>query len=314
MPGDPKFDMFANRLEKVYRHTAKWAKKQNITCFRVYDDDIPEFPLAIDVYDKILHVSEYARPHLLTPDEHVAWLDGCMDVMCRVLQVEKSNIYLKFRQRQQGLKQYERYARAGKEQVIEENGLKFIINPSDFLDTGIFLDHRNTRQMVRNQCAGKSVLNLFAYTGAFSVYAAAGEAASTDTLDLSNTYLQWAKKNMELNGFTGKNHKFVHIDVLDWLREKADKTWDIIVLDPPTFSNSKRMRGTLDIQRDHSWLLYRVLERLKPGGTLYFSTNFKKFKLDPDAVKDVKCVEISGKTIPEDFRDKRIHHCFLIQK
>jgi 23S rRNA (cytosine1962-C5)-methyltransferase len=311
---DNKFEMFANRLEKVYRHIGKWARKQDVTCFRVYDDDISEFPLAIDIYDQILHVSEYARPHELSPDEHVAWLDGCMEVMSTVLKVEKSDIYLKFRQRQQGLQQYERYDRAGVEKVVTENGLQFIINPSDYLDTGLFLDHRNTRKMVRDLSAGKSVLNLFAYTGAFSVYAAAGGATSTDTVDLSNTYLQWAKKNMELNGYTGKNHRFVQIDVLDWLHEEPEKIWDLIVLDPPTFSNSKRMRGTLDIQRDHAWLLQRVLERLAPGGKLFFSTNFRKFKMDPEASAGAAMTNITGKTIPEDFRDKRIHHCFLLQK
>lgn len=311
---DSKFTMFSNRLEKNFRHTGKWARRQGITCFRVYDDDMPEFPLALDVYENILHISEYARPHQLTPDEHVAWLDGCIDVATSVLNIPKSNVYLKFRQRQEGLKQYERFARAGVEITVQENGLKFIINPADYLDTGLFLDHRNTRQMVREQAAGKSVLNLFSYTGSFSVYAAAGGAHSTDTVDLSNTYLSWARKNMEINGFTGKNHRFVQIDVLDWLREEPEKTWDLIVLDPPTFSNSKRMRGTLDIQRDHLWMLHRVLERLKPGGTLYFSTNFRKFKLDPEIEKTASVKNITGKTVPEDYRDKRIHHCFLLQK
>lgn len=306
--------MFSNRLEKNFRHTGKWARRQGITCFRVYDDDMPEFPLALDIYEDILHISEYARPHQLTPDEHVAWLDGCIEVATSVLQIEKSNVYLKFRQRQEGLKQYERFAREGKEMTVQENGLKFIINPADYLDTGLFLDHRNTRQMVREQAAGKSVLNLFAYTGSFSVYAAAGGAHSTDTVDLSNTYLSWARKNMEINGFTGKNHRFVQIDVLEWLRDEPEKTWDLIVLDPPTFSNSKRMRGTLDIQRDHFWVVQRVLERLKPGGALYFSSNFRKFKLDSGIENLAAVKNITGKTVPEDFRDKRIHHCFLLQK
>ena len=308
------FKHFANRLDKVYKHTGKWARKQGITCFRVYDNDMPDFPFAIDIYGDILHVSEYARPHGMEPTEHSEWLEGCMEVMAEVLSVDLQNIYLKFRQRQEGLRQYEKFDRKGLELTIQENGLKFIINPADYLDTGLFLDHRNTRAMVRDRAAGKSVLNLFAYTGSFTVYAAAGDAASTDTLDLSNTYLKWAQRNLTINELDGPQHRFLQVDVLDWLSDKPTRKWDLIVLDPPTFSNSKRMRGTLDIQRDHTWILHRALDRLAPGGEIFFSTNLKKFKLEVDAFPGIKIKNISGQTIANDFQDKRIHHCFLVKE
>jgi 23S rRNA (cytosine1962-C5)-methyltransferase len=304
--------MFANRLEKVFRHTGKWARKQGITCFRVYDNDMPEFPLAIDVYENIVHVSEYARAHGLTPDEHVAWLEGCLEVISRILDVGKELIYLKFRQRQSGLRQYERFARTGAEYIVRENGLSFIINPADYLDTGLFLDHRNTRQRVREAAEGKRVLNLFAYTGAFTVYAAAGGARETLTIDMSNTYLQWADRNLALNGLSKPEHRLMQADALEWLREAPIEPFDIIVLDPPTFSNSKRMNGTFDVQRDHVWLLNRTIERLAPGGTLFFSNNFRKFKLDADKVRARHIEDISSLSIPNDFRNKRIHQTHVI--
>lgn len=311
MPAD-KFEMFANRLEKVNRNIGKWARKQGITCYRIYDDDMPEFPLAVDVYDSILHVAEYERPHGLDPEAHVAWLQGSVDVLARVLGFDPSMIFLKFRQRQKGLQQYERFARVGAEFVVRENGLKFIINPSDYLDVGLFLDHRNTRQMVREQAHQARVLNLFAYTGSFSVYAAAGGAAETLTVDLSNTYLRWADRNMVYNGFSGPQHRFLQADVLAWLENAPPALWDLIVLDPPTFSNSKRMDGTLDVQRDHVWMLQKCLGRLAPGGKLIFSTNFRKFKMDKEAIPAV-IQDISAQTVPNDFRNKKIHQCFVLQ-
>jgi len=314
MGSDSKFDMFANRLEKVYRHIGKWARKQGVTCYRVYDDDMPEFPLAVDIYENILHVAEYARPHGMEPDDHVAWLDGCIRVLSKVLGISPELIYLKFRQRQKGLQQYERFSRQGAEYIVRENGLKFIINPSDYLDTGLFLDHRDTRQMVRGLAEGKRVLNLFAYTGSFSVYAAAGGAAETLTVDMSNTYLQWADRNLALNGFSGKNHALLQSDALEWLREDPTDRWDLIVVDPPTFSNSKRMNGTFDIQRDHAWLLNRVLDRAASGGTVVFSTNFRKFKMDPAATFRAASVsDITLQTIPNDFKNTRIHKCFELK-
>lgn len=314
IPDTAKFDAFRNRLSKVYRHIGKWARKQDISCFRVYDDDMPDFPLAIDRYESIAHVSEYARPHGMEPDEHAAWLDGCIDVISEVLDISPELIYMKFRQRQSGLQQYERFGRTNSEYIVRENGLRFVIKPADYLDVGLFLDHRNTRKMVMEEAQGKQVLNLFAYTGSFSVYAAAGGAAGTLTVDMSNTYLQWADRNMTLNDYTGDEHRFLQADVLQWLRQPTGERFDLIVLDPPTFSNSKRMYGTLDVQRDHVALLDMVLRLCKPGGTVYFSTNYRKFKLDEEGIRAASIQDISKQTVPADFRNERIHKCFKIKK
>jgi 23S rRNA (cytosine1962-C5)-methyltransferase len=306
-----KFEAFRNRLSKMQKHISKWARRQEISCFRVYDDDMPDFPLAIDRYEDIAHVAEYARPHGMEPDDHAAWLDGSIAVISEVMDIHPERIYVKFRQRQQGLKQYERFARVGAEYIVRENGLRFIINPADYLDTGLFLDHRNTRQMVREAAEGKRVLNLFAYTGSFSVYAAAGHATQTLTIDMSATYLKWADRNLGLNGFSNDSHQLLQADVLEWLRAGTQERWDIIVLDPPTFSNSKRMHGTLDVQRDHAWLLHKTRQLLAPGGQLYFSTNFRNFKIDA-ALQTSNLQDITAQTVPNDFRNKRIHKCFLI--
>ena len=275
---------------------------------------MPDFPLAIDQYENIAHVSEYARPHGMEPDDHAAWLEGCLNVISEVLDISKELIYLKFRQRQSGLQQYERFGRTNSEYIVRENGLRFLIKPADYLDVGLFLDHRNTRKMVREESAGKRVLNLFSYTGSFTVNAAAGSAAGTLTVDMSNTYLQWADKNMSLNGFTGEEHRFLQADVLQWLRQPDGERFDLIVLDPPTFSNSKRMFGTLDVQRDHVSLLDLVLRKCNPGGTVYFSTNYRKFKLETEAIRATSIQDITKRTIPEDFRNERIHKCFRIIK
>jgi 23S rRNA G2069 N7-methylase RlmK/C1962 C5-methylase RlmI len=309
-----KFEAFANRLSKVQKHIGKWARKQAISCYRVYDDDMPDFPFAIDLYEDIVHVAEYARPHGMEPDEHAEWLGGSLQVISDVLAVHQDRIYLKFRQRQQGLKQYDRFARVGAEYIVRENGLRFIINPADYLDTGLFLDHRNTRQMVQEMAQDKRVLNLFAYTGSFSVYAAAGGASETLTVDMSNTYLQWADRNLALNGFEGPEHRMLQTDALEWLRARPKEKWDLIVLDPPTFSNSKRMNGTLDVQRDHVWLLDMTLKCLAPGGTLFFSTNFRNFKLDTEDISTSKIRDITHLTVPNDFRNKKIHKCFILSK
>ncbi len=307
-------EAFANRLTKTYKHIGKWARRQGITCYRIYDNDIPGTPLAVDLYEDVLHVAEYARDHGMEPDEHVAWLEECIATLSEVLGIHPDRIFLKFRQRQKGLRQYERFARTGAEYLVRESGLRFVINPADYLDTGLFLDHRITRQMVRNEAADKRVLNLFAYTGSFSVYAAAGGAAETLTIDMSNTYLQWADRNLTLNGFSGENHRLLQADVLQWLEQPPQDLWDLIVLDPPTFSNSKRMEDTLDIQRDHVLLINRAMRHVAPGGVVYFSTNFRKFDLWEEEIRATEVKNITKQTIPEDFRNEKIHHCFRIVK
>jgi 23S rRNA (cytosine1962-C5)-methyltransferase len=248
----------------------------------------------------------------MSPEEHADWLSACLEVISNVLDIHPSSIYLKFRQRQKGAKQYERFSRIGAEFIVRENNLKFIVNPTDYLDIGLFLDHRMTRQMVREHAAGKRMLNLFAYTGSFSVYAAAGGATQTLTVDMSNTYLQWADRNLALNGFSGDEHKLLQADVLQWLKQPVATQFDLIVIDPPTFSNSKRMNGTLDTQRDHVWILNQALKLCAPGGVIWFSTNYRRFKLSAELIKASAIQDITKQTIPPDFRNERIHQCFKI--
>lgn len=312
----PQFEMLENRLRKNLRHLRKWAQRENVTCFRVYDADIPEFPLSIDTYEgTALHVSEYQRAHRLTDEEYSAWALGCIRVLTAVFEIPESAVFFKLRQPQKGSNQYEKTGFDAFEMVAQESGLSFLVNLGGYLDTGLFLDHRTTRAMVREISEGRNVLNLFAYTGSFSVYAAAGGAASTTTIDLSNTYLDWAVKNFELNGLMGPKHHFIRADVKAWLQNPGAVRYDLVVLDPPTFSNSKRMRDILDIQRDHPMMINACLRLLNPGGILFFSTNFRKFKLEVSQIRSAaKILDISLKTIPPDFRNKKIHYCFRLEK
>ncbi len=307
---------FANRLQKVDRHISKWAKRQGITCYRIYDLDMPEFPFCIDRYEQYLHIAEYKANHRLSDEEHSAWLQECLDVIARTLQVAPENIFLKERRKlSRRTEQYEKVSQESLKIIVQEQGLKFQVNLTDYLDTGLFLDHRPLRQTFREEAEGKKVLNLFAYTGAFSVYAAAGNATQITTVDLSNTYLQWARENMELNSlYDETRHSFVLSDVMDFLKKPAPELYDLVFVDPPAFSNSKKMKGTWDTQRDHPALLYFTLKLVKPGGVVYFSNNLRQFspqfeKLEVSSVKD-----ISVQTIPEDFRNKQIHHCYRIVK
>jgi len=311
-----KLEMFKNRLTKVYRHVRKQARRQGIQCFRVYDHDLPEFPFCIEFYGDKLYVAEYKRRHGMTEEEHDDWVEKSLQVAAEVLAVNKENIFLKLRQRKPGrLGQYQKFDKVQHEFVVEEHELKFFINLSDYLDTGLFLDHRITRQMVREQSAGKKVLNLFAYTGSFSVYAAAGGAAEVVTVDLSKTYLQWAERNMQLNGFTDSDqYKFIHADVKQYLKTIAADYYDIIVMDPPTFSNSQRMKDILDIQRDHAELINDCLRGLRKGGVLYFSTNFRKFVLEKEKIAAADIKDITKATTPFDFEGKLWRWCYLINQ
>jgi 23S rRNA (cytosine1962-C5)-methyltransferase len=316
MSGADKFEMFKNRLTKVYRHLQKIAKRQNISCYRVYDHDLPEFPFIIEKYGDMLYVSEYKRNHSLNEDAHQFWMMQSIQVMSEVLDITQENIFTKLRQRKAGREgQYQKTAETKSEFIVEENGLKFIVNLADYLDTGLFLDHRTTRKMVLDQSAGKRVLNLFAYTGSFSVYAAAGGAAQVTTVDLSNTYTNWAKRNIELNGFTDQSrYLFIAADVIQYLQTLEPASFDIVVMDPPTFSNSKKMEGVLDIQRDHVSLVNNCLHALSPGGLLYFSNNYTKFQLDEEAIKATAIKDITKATTPFDFEGKLKRSCFLVTK
>lgn len=316
MSGADKFDMFRNRLMKVYRHLQKTAKRQNISCYRIYDHDLPEFPFIIEKCADKLYVSEYKRNHSLNEDAHHFWMAQSIQVMADVLDVTVENVFTKLRQRKAGREgQYQKTAETNSEFEVEENGLKFIVNLADYLDTGLFLDHRTTRAMVRDQSAGKRVLNLFAYTGSFSVYAAAGGAAEVTTVDLSNTYIKWAQRNMERNGFTDPTrYRFIAADVISYLQTLEPASFDVIVMDPPTFSNSKKMEGVLDIQRDHVTLVNQCLQALSPGGLLYFSNNYTKFQLNEDAIQAAAIKDITRATTPFDFEGKLKRSCFLLTR
>ncbi|HVG12237.1 MAG TPA: class I SAM-dependent methyltransferase [Flavisolibacter sp.] len=310
-----KFLMFQNRLEKVYRHIAKQARRQGITCYRIYDHDLPEFPLMVEVYDDKLYVAEYKRQHQLTEEAYEEWWQGSKAVLTAITGVVEQNIFQKVRKRKESrLDQYQKNAGARKEFEVHENGLKFIINLSDYLDTGLFLDHRLTRGMVRDESKGKRVLNLFCYTGSFSVYAVAGGASKVTSVDLSKTYLAWAERNVQLNFEQTSVHETVHADVLQYLKDLPAESYDLIIMDPPTFSNSKRMDDILDIQRDHVALINDCLRALAPEGVLYFSTNYRKFFLESSLLHTTRAKDITRATTPFDFAGKLHRQCFKIVK
>jgi len=305
---------FRGRLTKMYKHIGKWARRQGITCYRVYDNDVPGYPFSVDLYGKSAYVSIYQKRHL-EEEANLLWIDQCLDIISKILEVDRNLVFVKERKRQAGKSQYEKLDKSSYTEIVEENGLSFKINLSDYLDTGLFLDHRNTRQMVRLRSEGKNVLNLFAYTGSFTVYAAAGGARATCTVDLSNTYLNWAKENMALNNFpTDEKHSFLQADVKQFLAEYNGPLFDLIIIDPPTFSNSKRMKDILDTQRDHVGLVNHCLRIINAGGVIYFSTNFRGFQLDKEGIQSDSIQEISHLTVPNDFRNKKIHRCFIIEK
>ncbi len=302
---------FANRLRKLARHLRRWPTKRGITCYRLYERDIPEVPLVVDRYEDALHIAEFERPHERTTAEHADWLDYMVRTAGDVLEVPRELVFVKHRARQRGSTQYQRVNHQRAIHTVEEGGLKFQVNLSDYLDTGLFLDHRLTRQMVRESAAGANFLNLFAYTGAFTVYAAAGGAAKTTSVDLSSTYLQWAEENLQLNGLAGPQHRLVRNDVSEFLSSLAeDEKYDLAVIDPPTFSNSKRLDCDWDVQHDFVPLLQKVIAKMTSGGVIYFSTNSRRFKLHESMLVGAAIREISKQTVPEDFRNKRIHRCW----
>lgn len=310
-----KLQMFENRLLKVYKHRSKQARRQNITCYRVYDHDLPEFPFAIELYEDRVYLAEYLRRHGMEEEAHEAWLEECKQVIAKLLEIPEQRIYGRQRKRMHHRsQQYEKLNLAQEFFTVEENGLKFLVNLTDYLDTGLFLDHRITRQMVREESKGKRILNLFCYTGSFSVYAAAGGAASVTSVDLSKTYLKWAEDNMSINRFKGQEYQFVHADVKQYLKTLKPDSFDLVVMDPPTFSNSKRMKDFLDIQRDHPELLNDVLAATSPGGVIYFSTNFTKFQLEKDQVRATEIRDITRATTPFDFEGKLKRWCYRITR
>lgn len=314
--------LLENRLIKRYKHLKKWAKRSNISCYRVYDKDIPEIPLAIDLYEdcqthnQYIHMSLYERPYEKDQSDEEDWL-SCMKRVCiKVFLVEPSSVFIKTRKRMRGDGQYEKHSDATFTITVKEQGQTFLVNLTDYLDTGLFFDHRPLRDIIRSMSCSKKILNLFCYTGSFSVYAAQGKASIVDSIDLSRTYLNWAQNNMKLNGFdvTADNWRFIQSDVLSFLLDTAS-SYDIIILDPPTFSNSKKTTTTLDINRDYHKLINACFPLLHEGGILFFSTNSKKLAFDPSLFNfSALITDITASTIPEDFRNKKIHRCWKLEK
>ena len=305
---------FRRRLEKRAHHLRRWPAR-GITCFRVYDRDVPGVPLVVDRYEDCLHVTEYLREDDHLPGQHEAWLQLMVDTAADTLGVPREKTYSKARERQAGTTQHQRVATDREAKIVNEGGLRFEVNLSDYIDTGLFLDHRQTRAMVREMAAGKDVLNLFCYTGSFSVYAAAGGARSTCSVDLSATYLTWARRNLTLNGFANPDsHQLIRADVLSFLRElPVEGRFDLAVVDPPTFSNSKSTETVFDVQRDQRELLGLTLRWLRPGGICLFSTNRRKFKFEAEDLELVgQAREITNQTLPDDFQQQGAHRCWRI--
>lgn len=303
-----------NRLRKNLKQLKPYLVQNHITCFRVFDWDMPEYPLCIDSYEGKIHVSEYKTRHSLDELKYAEWLESCIQDILHFFSIQRHELFLKIRERHKGDTQYEKVNQQNHFFVVEEQGLKFKVNLTDYLDTGLFLDHRVLRKRVREEAKGKHILNLFAYTGSFSVYACAGGAFTTTTVDLSNTYLNWAKDNFKLNGFSVAKHQFVKADVKEWIKQTPTRMYDLVILDPPTMSRSKMASTKFDIQLDHPELINNVLRHMKPGGTLYFSNNYRDFRLlnhliHADSIEDMRL-----ETIPFDFRNKKIHYCWKIIK
>lgn len=370
-------ELFGNRLRKKYKELRKWARKNRITCYRLYDRDIPEIPVSLDLYEFLpsdistplecarflsdqnnrlsandpsvdAEIKErtyavlylYERPYEKSDEEEQEWMNAIADSACQVLGINKNHIIQKMRKHQKGKAQYEKEEISENtsldSELIQEQGQLFKINLTSYLDTGLFFDHRPLRSVVRDECSNKSVLNLFCYTGSFSVYAAQGNAKMVESVDLSNTYLDWAKDNMNINGFSEKNkYIFTRKDCIQFLQEKAvaqktilagtadsetkkvAATYDIIILDPPTFSNSKKTYNVLDINKDWPQLVKDCLNILNPGGTLYFSTNSERLKFDRAALPQatisgctISCDDITPQTIPNDYAGSKPHRCW----
>lgn len=300
-----------NRVKKNARHLERWARRAGIEAYRLYDRDIPEFPYAIDRYGASLHVQLFDGKRPLSSGD----IDAHLHELAAAANCPREQVVLKHRQRQRGSAQYERLAEDGESFAVMEYGLRFEVNLQRYLDTGLFLDHRETRRLVREQARGRSVLNLFAYTGSFSVYAGAGGASRVVTVDMSKTYQDWTWRNLALNGLDDRARQhLVCADVLKYLHEAAARRerYDLIVLDPPSFSNSKRMEATFDVQRDQVMLLNAALALLAPEGMLYFSTNRQGFRLAPELSDRWSFIELDRETLAEDFRRRRGHRCWRV--
>lgn len=306
--------MFANRLKKNVKTLAKWRKKHDVTAYRLYDADIPEFSLAVDVYGEWVHVQEYAAPKSIDQVKVFERLKEALLIVPQVLNINPKRVVLKQRKRQSGTQQYEKHGHLGKFFDVKEYGCRFRINLKDYLDTGLFLDHRPIRLEIQESSQGKDFLNLFSYTSTASVHAAIGGAKSTTSVDMSATYLSWSAKNMSMNGFNDSNHHFIQADCQQWLKKQRQPAYDLVFMDPPTFSNSKRMVDVLDVQRDHVRMISSCMRLLRLDGLLIFSNNYRRFKLDYELLNVFDIIEITPRTIDPDFkRNTRIHKCYEIR-
>ncbi|UUE43325.1 bifunctional 23S rRNA (guanine(2069)-N(7))-methyltransferase RlmK/23S rRNA (guanine(2445)-N(2))-methyltransferase RlmL [Pectobacterium aroidearum] len=305
---------FANRLRKNLRKLDKWAKQQGIECYRLYDADLPEYNVAVDRYGSWVVVQEYAPPKTVDAQKARQRLFDVINATLSVLELPSNRLVLKTRERQKGKNQYEKLAQKGDFLLMEEFGAKLWVNLTDYLDTGLFLDHRIARKMLGEMSHGKDFLNLFAYTGTASVHAGLGGARSTTTVDMSRTYLEWAEKNLRVNGLTGRQHRLIQADCLSWLHN-ANEQFDVIFIDPPTFSNSKRMEESFDVQRDHLALMKDLKRLLRRGGTIMFSNNKRGFQMDSAGLTalGLNAKEITAQTQSQDFaRNRQIHNCWLL--
>jgi 23S rRNA (guanine2445-N2)-methyltransferase / 23S rRNA (guanine2069-N7)-methyltransferase len=316
----PGAAMFANRLRKNLARLERWSRREGVPCYRVYDADMPEYSFAIDLYgngSRHAYVQEYEAPATVSREAARGRRDEALSVLPEVLGIAADSIHLRVRRRQKQGGQYERLDESGQFHEVREGSYRFLVNFTDYLDTGLFLDHRLTRGLVGTHAAGKRFLNLFAYTGTATVYAAGGGAVSSTTVDMSRTYLDWAKRNLVLNGLAGPEHGFLQEDCIAWLDQEAAaprRRYGLIFLDPPTFSRSKRMADDFDVQRDHVGLLERAGRLLEPDGLAIFSCNHQRFRLDRDALGAFEVEDVTRATIPPDFaRNPRIHCCFLLR-
>ncbi|HDK43614.1 MAG TPA: bifunctional 23S rRNA (guanine(2069)-N(7))-methyltransferase RlmK/23S rRNA (guanine(2445)-N(2))-methyltransferase RlmL, partial [Desulfobacteraceae bacterium] len=301
---------FANRLRKNCISLFKWAAREDVSCFRIYDRDIPEYNLAVDLYEQWVHVQEYAPPPSVDPEKAAHRFNTALRIIRGLLAVPHSRVFVKTRQRQKGKKQYQKRPGQGKLYEVRERGCRFLVNFTDYLDTGLFLDHRKIRALLGGLAAGTRFLNLFGYTGTATVHALMNGAAATTLVDSSATYLQRARANMALNGFGGPQHITVQSDCLQWLQQTGEQ-YDLIFVDPPTFSNDRHKKTVFEVQRDHEKLLRLAMQHLAPAGLLIFSTNFRKFQLAGSLDNEFAVREITGRTIPEDFKQKsHIHRCW----
>ncbi len=311
-PTPLKESSFENRLKKNLKLLRKWAIRESISCYRIYDADIPEYNMAVDLYEKWVHVQEYAPPKTVAPEKAAMRMKEAIDAIKRVLGVRSDQVFVKVRRKQKGKAQYQKKRNTGKLLEVLENNCRFLINLADYVDTGLFLDQRIIRRMIQEKVNGVRFLNLFGYTGSATVYAAVG-GATTTTVDLSPVYLKWALSNLAINGFSSENHHMIQDDCLDWLSRTRDR-FELIFANPPTFSNSKRTGKVFDIQKDHPRLIRLAMKRLERNGELIFLSNFKQFKMDKKILSDFNVLDISRPTIPRDFqRRQRNHHCWEIR-